>query len=131
MNEMIADLAAKAGLSPDLAQKGLGAVLGFFKDKLPADAFSKVSSAIPGTDSMMAAAQAGAESSGGMLSAVTGMVGKLFGGSGAEVVSKLTQLGFSAEQLKSFLPKVLEFLQAKLPADVMKQVSGLLPTPRQ
>src|SRR5262249_52084429 len=132
MADIITDLASKSGISPDLARKGLGGVLAFFQSKLPADTFSQVSAAVPGADSMMAAAQAGQESSGGILSAVTSAVGKLFGGGGAaEMVSKLTQLGFSAEQLQAFLPRVLDFFKGKLPGDVMSQVSGLMPTPKE
>jgi hypothetical protein len=39
----------------------------------------------------------------------------------------LTRLGFSADQLESFLPGALEFLKSKLPPDVVKQASALLP----
>ena len=76
---------------------------------------------------MISAFQSAPEASGGMLDAVKGAVGKIFGG--GEVLSKLTKLGFSTEQLTSFIPKVLEFLKNKLPADVMKQITGLLPVP--
>ena len=48
-------------------------------------------------------------------------------GTRAELASHLTHLGFSADQLKSFLPGVLEFLKSKLPPDVVKQVSAFLP----
>ena len=54
--------------------------------------------------------------------------GKLFGGGGASAaLAKLTSLGFFANQVKSFLPKVLAFLQGRLPPEAMKQISGLLP----
>jgi len=129
MADIITDLASRSGISPDLAQKGLGAVLAFFQSKLPADTFSKVRAAVPGADGMMAAAETGQEASGGIVRAVTGAVGKLFGGGGAaEMVSKLTEHGFSAEQLQAFLPSVLDFLKSRLPGDVMKQVSALIPT---
>jgi hypothetical protein len=132
MADLVTDLAAKSGLSPDLARKGLGIVLEFFKSKLPADTFSKITAAVPGTEGLIASAQTDAESSGGVLSAVTSAIGKLFGGgAAAEMASKMTHLGFSAEQLQSFLPKVLEFFRSKLPADLMSQVSGLLPAPKE
>jgi hypothetical protein len=127
MADIISDLASKSGISPDLAKKGLGTVLSFFKEKVPAEAFSRIAAAVPGADGMMAAAQAVPEQSGGIIGAITGAASKLFGGSGAAIVTKLTQSGFSADQLTTFLPNVLEFLKSKLPADVMKQISGLLP----
>ena len=129
MADFISDLAKKSGVSPDLAGKGVGAVLALFKDKLPAGSFSQVLSAIPNASNLMTDAQAALQeaSSGGILGAVGDAVSKLFGGGAAELASHLTHLGFSADQLKSFLPGVLEFLKSKLPPDVVKQASALLP----
>jgi hypothetical protein len=131
MADIVTDLAGKSGLSPELVRKGLGAILEVFKDKLPADTFAKISSAVPGAEGLMATAKSSAETSGGVLSAVTGAVGKLFGGSAAEMASKLTHLGFSAEQLQAFLPKVLEILRSRLPADVVSKIGGLLPAAKE
>jgi hypothetical protein len=65
------------------------------------------------------------------VSTVTGAIGKLFGGGASEMVSKLSNLGFSMDQLTSFLPNVLEFLKDKLPADLVSKISGLVPSPEQ
>jgi hypothetical protein len=128
MADFISDLAKKSGVSPDLAGKGVGAVLALFKDKLPAGTFSELLSAIPNADKLMSAAQAPQEgASGGILGAVGDAVSKLVGGGAGELTSRFTQLGFNADQLKRFLPSVLEFFKNKLPADVMKQASALLP----
>jgi uncharacterized protein (DUF2267 family) len=130
MADAIAELARKAGVSEDQARKGLGAVLAVCKDKLPADVYSKMESAVPDADDAVQAAEAGQEGSGGgILGAVSGLAGKLFGGGGASaLVAKLSGLGFSADQLKEFLPKVLAFFKERLPEDAMKKVSALLPT---
>jgi hypothetical protein len=128
MSETIGELASKSGLSIDQAKKGLGALLSAMKGHLPAESFSKVKEAVPDADQMMAGAeQSGQESSGGVLGAITGAVGKLFGGGESAATAKLTGLGFSAEQLQQFLPKVLEFLKSKLPADVMERITSMLP----
>jgi hypothetical protein len=58
---------------------------------------------------------------------VSAAVSKLVGGGAAELTNRLSQLGFSAEQLKRFLPSVLEFLKSKLPGDVLKHASAHLP----
>ena len=130
MADFISELASKSGVSTDLAKKGVGALLAFFKDHTSAEGFSKIAAAVPGADGMMAAAQEDeGKPPGGILGAVTGMAGKIFGGGGgAALVTKLTRLGFSADQVKSFLANVLEFFKDKLPGDLMKQVSGLIPT---
>nr|UXE44397.1 hypothetical protein Hi04_10k_c2220_00031 [uncultured bacterium] len=127
MADFVSDLAAKCGINNDMAQKGLGAILAFLKDKLPTEAFTKVSATVPGADGMISAFQSAPEASGGMLDAVKGAVGKLFGG--ADALAGLTKLGFSTEQLTSFVTKVLEFFKGRLPTEVMKQITGLLPIP--
>jgi Protein of unknown function VcgC/VcgE (DUF2780) len=125
--DFINDLAERSGISADQAKKGMGAVLGFLQEKLPADTFSKVSAAVPSAQHMMGAAETAQEESGGILSSVTGAIGKLFGGSATEMVSKLTKSGLSLEQIKDFLPNVADFLKSKLPGDVMSKITGLFP----
>jgi len=128
MSDIVSDLAARTGLTPEQAQKGLGAVLGYFKESVPEEDFAKVKEAVPGSDQMMAAAEPSEEASGGLLGAIKGMAGKLFGSGGASaLIGKLSSLGISAEQATAFLPKVLEELKGRLPESVMKQISGLLP----
>jgi hypothetical protein len=132
MADTLSELASASGISTDQAKKGVGAVLATLKEKLPADTFAKVQSAVPDSAGMMAAAEAGQEPSGGggMLGAVKGLAGKLFGGGAGAVpalMTKLQGLGLSADQLQKFLPNALEFLKGKLPEGVMNQVSSLIP----
>src|SRR5262245_19999645 len=133
MSDVVSNLAAQCGLTPEQAQKGLGAILSLFKKSLSQEDFDKVKGAVPNSDQMMAAAAAsGEEASGGVLGAIQGMAGKLFGGGDTSaLISKLSGLGISADQLQSFLPKALEFLKTRLPEPVMKQISGLLPQPQE
>ena len=131
MADIVNDLASRSGVSPDIAKKAMGAVLTFLKDKLPAEAFTKVSNAVPEADGLMAAAAMGqGESGGGVVGAVTGAVSKLLGGGsgGGALVSKLTHLGLTPEQVQGFLKNTLDFLKDKVPADVLKQLTGSLPT---
>jgi hypothetical protein len=129
MADVVAELSAKAGVSPDMARKGLGAILTLLKDKLPANLFAQVQEVVPNANSLMTAGEEEAqETSGGIVGAVSSAIGKLVGGGGAAALaSKLTRLGFSTEQVQKFLPSVLEFLKSRLPANVTKQLSGLLP----
>jgi hypothetical protein len=131
MADIVSELAGKCGISPELAKKGLGAVLAYCKTSLPAETYAKVSAVVPGADTMAAEAEATPAPSGGVLSAITGAVGKLFGGGGGEgeLLSRLSGAGFSADQIQSFLPCVLETLKGKLPDDVMKHITDKLPTP--
>jgi hypothetical protein len=130
MTDFISELANKAGINVDMARKGLGALLAFFKEKLPADTFAQVTTAVPGAEALMTEAEKAPQShaEGGVLQTLTEWAGKLFGGGGASAaLAKLTALGFSAEQVKSFVPKVVAYLQGRLPPEAMRQISGLLP----
>jgi hypothetical protein len=131
MSDIVSDLAAKSGISTEQAKKGLGAVLSYVKESLPEDAFAKVSAAVPGSDQIMAAAGPQEESSGGVIGAIKNAAGKLFGGGGGALLSRLSALGLSAEQVQSFLPRVMEFFKSKLPDAVVKQIGGLLPTSKE
>src|SRR5690349_9364973 len=104
--DIVTHLADQSGINTEQARKGVAAV--------------------PGAERMMAAAETAPETTpGGIFGAVAGAVGKLFGGGAAELVTKLAQHGFSAEQLQSFVPNVMEFLKARLPANVADKVAGL------
>jgi hypothetical protein len=129
MADIITELASKCGISPDLAKKGLGTLLAAFQHALPAESFAKIENAIPGAATMVADAQAeGASPSGGLLGAIKDMAGKLFGGGGPEALAAhFGKLGFSTDQVKNFIPHVIEFLKSKLPPDLMKHVGALLP----
>jgi hypothetical protein len=130
MADIVSDLAAQSGLTTEQAQKGLGTVLAYFKESLPADAFAKVSEAVPSSDKIMAAAGLGEEKSGGIIETIKGAVSKLFGSGGpGALLTKLSSLGISAEQAMAFIPRVMDYLKGKLPDAVTKQISGLLPTP--
>ena len=129
MADFISEMASRSGISADQVKQGMGVLLSFLKGHLPAESFSKVSAAVPGADSMMAAAPMDEAPSSGVVGALASAVGKLFGGDGgaAALAAKLSHLGLSADQLQKFLPGVLDFLKSKLPADVMKQIGALMP----
>jgi hypothetical protein len=131
MADIVSDLAEKSGIAPDQAQKGLGAVLSFLKGSVPEESFAQIRAAVPNSEQMMADAGPAEESSGGIVGAIRGMAGKLLGGGGSALLTKLSSLGLSAEQIQAFIPRVMEFLKGKLPDAVVKQVSGLLPAPKE
>jgi hypothetical protein len=131
MADIITELASKTGISPDMVKKGLGTLLAAFKQATPAESFAKIEGAIPGADQLVALAQTQEEeTSGGIVGAVKSMAGKLFGGDAgpAALAAHFGKLGFSAEQIKAFIPQVIEYLKSKLPGDLMKKITGMLPT---
>jgi hypothetical protein len=128
--DFLSELAARVGIDPGQAQQAFGAVLNFLKSKLPADAFAKVESAVPDAHGAMSAAESVPESSGGMLGAAMEKLGGLFGGKGGDaavLTGQLAKIGLSADQLKAFLPKVLEFLSSRLPPEVVEKIRSHIP----
>jgi len=132
MADITSELANKSGISVESAKKGLGVVLGLLKSKLPDDSFAKLTQAIPGADSMMAnAADLGGEASGGVLGAVKGAVGKIFGGGTDALLAKIGHIGLAPEKIQAFLANLLATLRGKVPDNVMSQISDVLPAPQE
>ena len=47
MSDLVHELSTRTGISADLVQKGLGALLAFMKKELGAETFDKLQSSIP------------------------------------------------------------------------------------
>ena len=129
MADVITELAGKCGISPEMAKKGLGTLLAAFKHALPAESFARIEGAIPGAADMLADAEArGDAPSGGILRAIKDMAGKLFGGgSPAALAAHFEKMGFAPDKVHHFISRVVEFLKDKLPPDMMKHITALLP----
>ena len=130
MSDIVNSLASETGIGPELVRKGLGAVLKMLQDQLPPELFSKVQGVLPDAGAMISASESTGTEAGGLIEAVTSLAGKLFGNRGeaaTDLFTRLAQHGFSPDQLKAFLPKVLEFFKDKLPPEILEKVEKLVP----
>jgi hypothetical protein len=136
MATFLEELAQSAGLKPDQAHLGVGALLSLLKSRLDPQAFGHLQNSIPNASEVLAKSQSALqESGGGLLDTMKAVAGKLFGGSNppdAESATRLTQahfdrFGFSPDQLKNFLPAVGAMLAKKLPPDVLNQIREHVP----
>lgn len=90
MDELISMITSKVGLDAAQAKAAVGVIMGFMKDKLPADVMNQLG-AIPGMGDLMGgvsdaagaaagaasdAAGAAADAAGGLTDSVKGIVGK-------------------------------------------------------
>jgi hypothetical protein len=79
MDELMALLTDKVGLTPEQAKGALGGVIGFMKEKLPADVFDQIGS-IPGVGDFMNSLE---DITGAAGDAVAGAAGAAAGAAGA------------------------------------------------
>ena len=131
MADFISEIAAKAGIDKGLAQNGVGALLSSLQDKLPADAFSKLSSVVPNATGLLSSFQGlPGPAQQGAPSTLGGLAGNLLGGQSegiAGLVSQFSKAGFTLETAKAFIPVAMNLLREKLPADTLKQVESAIP----
>ena len=129
MNEFVTNLAQRAGIDDNAAQKGLGALLSTIQRNVPADTFTKLSTAIPDTGGILSSFQKVAKPSsdgGGLLDLAGGLLGKDAGALGT-LISQFSKAGFTVESAKSFIPIALNLLKDKISPDLMKQIDTALP----
>jgi hypothetical protein len=133
MADLVNELATHTGISRDLVQKALGAVLSFLKKELGEDTFDKVQSSIPEAPRLTSnyeSSPAAAQPQGGLFEVITGLAGKLLGGragEGADLLASLSNLGLKPEQIEAFLPKALELIRSYLSPELVQKILAGLP----
>ena len=136
MSDLVNQLTAHTGLSPELVQKGLGALLSFLKKELGEENFAKLETSIPGArrsrpnTSRHRKAGKAPPHQGGLFEMVAGLAGKLLGGKageGVDLLSTLSKLGFKPEQIESFLPKAIELIKNHLSPELIQKLVAAMP----
>ena len=128
MNEILRILAQHLNISEDTARKGLGAIMHFLKDYLPASLVAQLQTNVPETNELDSHFEANKQS--GLMSTVAGLAGNLLGGQTGEaskLASLLGEAGLSTSQIASFLPKAIELLRNHLPKEVADKIIDLIP----
>jgi len=125
-------LTSRLGVSNSQAEGGAGSILAYAKQKLSADDFSKVTDAMPETDSLIKAAPK--TKGDGSLAGKLGGVSSLL--SGSEKTSSLasmaglsdsfSSLGLNADMIGQFTPIILEYAKSKGGDVVMSLLKGAL-----
>lgn len=129
---LISLLTSRLGVSNAQAGGGSGALLGYAKQKLSADDFSKVTDAMPETDSLIKAAPK--TEGGGGLAGKLGGATSLLGGSEktsslagmAGLSESFSSLGLNADMIGQFTPIILEYAKSKGGDVVMSLLKGAL-----
>lgn len=131
MSDVIQMVAAKTGLDAGMIEKGYGVILTGLRKFAP-DLYDKVATHLPESGKMEAAYAASNkdDSGGGMLGNLAGIAANAMGGDASRSLGMMQMFGragFSAEQVKKFLPPALEHLNAVVPQDVVAQIYDRIP----
>jgi hypothetical protein len=136
MSDLVNQLTAHTGISPELAQKGLGALLSFLKKELGDETFEKVESSIPEASALRSQHESAPESGeaapsqGSLFDMISGLAGKLLGGKageGVDLLATFSKLGFKPEQIEAFLPKAIELIKTYLSPELIQKLLLALP----
>jgi Protein of unknown function VcgC/VcgE (DUF2780) len=136
MSDLVNELTSRTGISPELVQKGLGALLSFLKKELGEETFDKLKTSIPDASALTSHYESAPESPDAapaqvnLFEMVSGLAGKLLGGKageGADLLSAFSKLGFKPEQIEAFLPKALELIKSHLSPELLQKILLALP----
>ena len=110
MDELIARLAAKAGIDDVVAEKTIGIVLGFLRSEGPSDKVQALIDQIPGAEAAIAASSNG------------GGLGRLMGGGLMALGTKLMGLGLGISEIQNVARELFRFGRDKIGADRMGEI---------
>jgi hypothetical protein len=109
MDELIGQLAAKAGIDRSVAEKTIGIILGFLRSEGPADKVQALIDQIPGAEAVIAASNSGG-------------LARLMGNGLMAVGTKLMGLGLGVVDIQTVARELLRFGRDKIGADRMGEI---------
>jgi hypothetical protein len=110
MDELVGQLAAKAGIDIVVATKTVGIILGFLRNEGPADKVQALIDKIPGAEAAIAASSNG------------GGLGRLMGGGLMALGTKLMGLGLGISEIQNIARELFRFGRDKIGADQMGEI---------
>jgi hypothetical protein len=110
MDELIGELASKAGIDSVVAEKTIGIVLGFLRNEGPTAKVQALIDKIPGAEAAIAASNNG------------GGLGSLMGGGLMALGTKLMGLGLGMAEIQSVARELFRFGRDKVGTDQMGEI---------
>jgi hypothetical protein len=110
MDELIGQLATKAGIDDAVAEKTIGIILGFLRNEGPSDKVQALIDQIPGAEAAITASSNG------------GGLGKLMGGGLMALGTKLMGLGLGISEIQNVARELFRFGRDKIGADRMGEI---------
>ena len=110
MDELMGQLAAKAGIDNVVAEKTVGIVLGFLRNEGPSDKVQSLIDKIPGAEAAISASGNG------------GGLGRLMGGGLMALGTRLMGLGLGMGEIQGVARELFKFGRDKIGADQMGEI---------
>ncbi len=110
MDELIGQLATKAGIDSAVAEKTAGMMLGFLRSEGPSDKVQALIDKIPGAEAAIAASNHG------------GGLARLMGGGLMAVGTRLMSLGLGIAEIQDVARELFRFGRDKIGADQMGEI---------
>jgi hypothetical protein len=110
MDELVGQLAAKAGIDSVVAEKTVGILLGFLRSEGPSDKVQALIDKIPGAEAAIAASERGAGLS------------RLMGGGLMAVGTRLMALGLGVGDIQNIARELFRFGREQIGAEHMSEI---------
>jgi hypothetical protein len=115
MDELIGQLASKAGIDSAVAEKTIGIVLGFLRNEGPSDQVQALIDQIPGAEAAIVS------------TSNTSGLSRLMGGGVMAVGTRLMALGLDMSEIQNVARELFKFGRDKIGADQMGEIISATP----
>ena len=124
MEELVARVAAAAGIPAEQAQRAINLIFAFLKREAPSE-FEDMQHQLPGAQEGAAAGAEDKPSSGGLMGSI---MGKLSGGGGLMgLASQLTGLGLNTGEMTTIGKELFAFARERAGDEKVEQVAHAIP----
>ncbi len=124
MDELVARVAAAAGISAEQAQRAINLILAFLRREAP-DEFDAMHPHLPGAAEGAEAGEIDKPANGGLMGSI---MGKLSGGGGLmSLASQLTGLGLSTGEMTTVGKELFTFARERAGDDRVEKVAHAIP----
>ncbi len=124
MEELITRVTGRTGLDAATAQTAIGHILAFLQKEGPATEVSQLMATMPGSEALVAEANAEGGGGGGGL---MGMLGGMMGGGVMALGQKLMAAGVPMNQMQPLGQELFAYGREKAGEDVMGPIVGSIP----
>jgi hypothetical protein len=125
MNEIVDQIATKAGISPDIAEKAVGMMLGFLQREAPDGPVAHMIESIPGASDLVAQYNGAETGGGGLLGGLMSAIGA--GGGIMALGQALMSSGLGMGEISTLAKETIAVARQHAGDEVVDEVVGSIP----